>query len=50
MKLHLRLIQFIGRLIVLRRLRAGWRQEWEAACIRANCCWLIGATLVGEPN
>ena len=29
MKLHLRLIQFIG-LIVPRRLRADWRQEWEA--------------------
>ncbi|MGH9840030.1 MAG: ABC transporter permease, partial [Blastocatellia bacterium] len=29
MRLHLRLIQFIG-LIVPRRLRADWRQEWEA--------------------
>ncbi len=29
MKLHLRLIQFIG-LIVPQRLRADWRQEWEA--------------------
>ncbi len=29
MKLHLRLIQFIGR-IVPQRLRADWRQEWEA--------------------
>jgi hypothetical protein len=29
MKLHLRLIQFIG-VIVPRRLRADWRQEWEA--------------------
>jgi hypothetical protein len=29
MKPHLRLIQFIG-LIVPQRLRAGWRQEWEA--------------------
>ncbi len=29
MKAHLRLIQFIG-LIVPRRLRADWRQEWEA--------------------
>jgi len=29
MKPHLRLIQFIG-LIVPRRLRADWRQEWEA--------------------
>jgi putative ABC transport system permease protein len=29
MKLHLRLIRFIG-LIVPRRLRADWRQEWEA--------------------
>jgi predicted permease len=29
MKQHLRLIQFIG-LIVPRRLRADWRQEWEA--------------------
>ena len=29
MKPHLRLIQFIG-LIVPQRLRADWRQEWEA--------------------
>lgn len=29
MRLHLRLINFIG-LIVPRRLRADWRQEWEA--------------------
>ncbi|MDX2029782.1 MAG: ABC transporter permease [Blastocatellia bacterium] len=29
MKLHLRLIRFIG-LIVPQRLRADWRQEWEA--------------------
>ncbi|MGH9851385.1 MAG: ABC transporter permease, partial [Blastocatellia bacterium] len=29
MRLHLRLIQFIG-LLVPRRLRADWRQEWEA--------------------
>jgi uncharacterized protein YfkK (UPF0435 family) len=29
MKLHSRLIQFIG-LIVPQRLRAHWRQEWEA--------------------
>ncbi|MDX2029783.1 MAG: ABC transporter permease [Blastocatellia bacterium] len=29
MNLHLKLIQFIG-LIVPRRLRADWRQEWEA--------------------
>src|ERR1043165_6319946 len=29
MKPHLRLIQFIG-LIVPRRLRADWKQEWEA--------------------
>ncbi len=29
MKPHLKLIQFIG-LIVPRRLRADWRQEWEA--------------------
>jgi macrolide transport system ATP-binding/permease protein len=29
MRLHLRLINFIG-LIVPRRLRAAWRQEWEA--------------------
>src|SRR5215207_5014223 len=29
MQLHLRLINFIG-LIVPRRLRADWRQEWEA--------------------
>ncbi|MBO0861723.1 MAG: hypothetical protein J2P21_25200, partial [Chloracidobacterium sp.] len=29
MKPHLSLIQFIG-LIVPRRLRADWRQEWEA--------------------
>ena len=29
MRLHLRLVRFIG-LIVPRRLRADWRQEWEA--------------------
>jgi hypothetical protein len=35
LKLHLWLIKFIG-VIVPRRLRADWRQEWEAAVAVAS--------------
>ena len=43
---HLRLIALIG-LIVPRRLRADWRQEWEPSCATANGCSPTGIGSTG---
>ena len=39
-------MRFIG-VIVPRRLRADWRQEWEAELRTAKCCWPSGTSSTG---
>jgi hypothetical protein len=49
MKAHLQLIQFIG-LIVPRRLRADWRQEWEAELLWRERQLAEWDKLIGKTN